>query len=196
MDFKVKTAPATYPITKEELKEHLRLPASYTAEDNRLDFFIKTATMFAQRITQRQLITSTWYAYLTKFPGSRKPLLINKCPVSAITAITYTDTVGESQTIDLTNYVKNYAAEPAIVQPKINYYWPTAANEEGNICIEFTSGYASAAAIPENVTAGIFIVCADLWANRESIVIGRSVNKIPFTAEQLFELERVMYHGR
>lgn len=191
MGYKIKTAATTYPITLEELKQHLRLPNAYVAEDAFLNFAIKVATAFAEKQTNRQLMSATWFLFLDEFPSGRNTILLNRTPIQTISSITYTDTAGESQTIDPDQYVLNNSEEPAILQPISGTTWPTAINQVASVCIEFVSGYTEAAKVPENTRMGMFLIAADLWANRETIVIGRSVNQIPRTAEHLFDLDRI-----
>ena len=54
------TAPAIEPITLTEVKEHLRIDASNTSEDDFIDTLIEASTIYYQGKSWRQLITATY----------------------------------------------------------------------------------------------------------------------------------------
>lgn len=192
MSFKIKTAATTYPVTLAELKEHLRLPSAYTDEDNRLNFFIQAATAVAERMTNRQMMTATWYLYMNDFPRHRKAIILAKSPVQSVTSVKYKDTAGTLQTLPTSLYVVNTSEEPCTIKPLYDEIWPDTNHDPSNVIVEFVAGYDAAASVPANIRAGIFLLCADFWAYRETILVGHIVQNIPVTAETLFDLERVI----
>ena len=50
---------------------------------------------------------------------------------------------------------------------------------------EYKVGYASIALIPDPIIQAIKIMVADLYENRQSVIVGKVVNKIPRTAQYL-----------
>lgn len=195
MGYKIKTVSASYPVTLSELKEHLRLPAAYVAEDNRLNFFIQAATRFAENYTNRMMIESSWYLYLNSFPkSSNEKICFLRNPIISITSIKYKDESNVEQTWLSSCYALVNSEEPAYVKPVYGEEWPSAYNSPNSITIEFKAGYSTAAEISANIKAAIFMICADLWSNRETIIVGHIVQSIPRTAEMLLELERIPYH--
>lgn len=195
MGYVLKTAASIFPITLVELKEHLRLPAAYTSEDARLNFFIQAATGFAEKYTGRQMLESTWLLYLNSFPSLRNDIEMGRCPVTSISSITYKDTSNATQTFSSSNYELVNSAEPAYLRPVYGKEWPTAINSPNSVIIEFKAGYTSAQLVPVSIRQAIFMICADMWANRETIVVGRITSSIPLTAEKLLDFERIIYHG-
>ena len=65
MPTKLITAPAYYPLTLNELKEHLRETTS--DNDNIIFNVLKSATLEAENYTWRKLVTQTWEYYFDKF---------------------------------------------------------------------------------------------------------------------------------
>ena len=192
MALQLKTAAASYPITLTEVKEQLRLPDSYTTEDNALTWFIKAATAIAERETNRALLTQTWTLYLDKFPDFT--IICSKTPLIAISSIKYIDQAGDQQTWASSNYLVDAKREPWRITPIWGGYFPLTQNRINAVEIEFTAGYASVAAIPDNILQGMRLIIGDMYKNRENIVIGRQVNEISRNAEALFSLERIDDH--
>lgn len=190
MAYKLTTAPATYPVTLEQVKMHLKLPSSYVAEDERLNFFIKAATAAAESYTGRQLCTANYTLYLDSF----KPVIyVDKCPVTTISAIKYVDQNGSEQTVDAANYVADTVSEPARIVPRENKSWPSTASQPNAVIVELTAGYSDVSQIPQTIVWGILLMIGDLWQNRENVVIGRMVQQIPRSSENLFALEKVHF---
>lgn len=192
MALKLKTAATTYPLTLTEVKQQLRLPEAYTAEDDALNWYIKAATAIAERETNRALISQTWELVLDRFPSWC--IECSKNPVISVESIKYIDTAGDEQTLDATNYIVDTKREPWRLTPAYGQSWPSTQNRVNAVTITFTAGYASAAAIPENITQGMRLIIGDMYRNRENIVIGRIVADIPRNAIYAFHLERLDDH--
>lgn len=190
MNLRLVTPASQYPVTLSEVKNHLRLPQSYTSEDERLFFFIKAATKEAEDKTNRQLLTATWRATLDEWVN---PVVVNKCPVIAVTSVKYYDTAGVQQTLSASQYIVDTESEPWRITPAYGCTLPPVRCQINAIQVNFTAGYASASLVPANIKAGIMLIIGDLWKNRENIVIGRMVSQIPWGAEQLFLNERITW---
>ena len=71
-------APATEPVSKADVKKHLRLATTdaeataYTTEDALLDRLIATARIITEQETGRALITQTKTLYLDEWPGGNE----------------------------------------------------------------------------------------------------------------------------
>lgn len=191
MILKLVTPATTYPVSLAEVKNHLRLPSTYESEDERLQFFIKAAVKYAEDKTNRQLLTATWRADFDKFTD---PLVINKCPVIAVSTLKYYNDSGTLTTLTSTNYNVDTDSEPWRIEPAYGYSWPSARAIFNAVQVTFTAGYSSVSTVPANIKAGIMLIIGDLWRNRENVVIGRSISRIPVGADELFLQERVMWY--
>ncbi|MDP2335926.1 MAG: phage head-tail connector protein [Bacteroidota bacterium] len=180
--------PVSEQVPLETLKEHLRLPLSYTAEDGMLNIYLNAAAKVAEDRTNRQLLESTWTFKCDRFP---EKFVINKTPLIAVDSIKYTDGTGLEQTLNASQYIVNAQAEPFEITPAYGLSWPTTRLQANAVAVTFRAGYISAEEIPSNIIAGMLLIVDDLFKNRGSIVIGRLVSNIPMTAESLFSTERV-----
>ena len=93
MSLEIITPPATTPISRAELKTHLRVDT--TAEDDYIDTVILAATDYFEQRSWRQLITATYGMYLDAFPTDF--IEFPKAPLQSITSVVYQDTNGATQ---------------------------------------------------------------------------------------------------
>lgn len=148
---KLKTAPTTTPVTRAEAMAHCRVVDE--GESSYIASLIEAAKGYAERVTGRQLITATWYYYLSEFDGDiRVPLP----PLQSVTAITYTDTAGASQTLTATtDYEVHTEEEPGLIVPAYGKLWPATYPMPNVIRIEFIAGYGAASAVPAEIKQAI-----------------------------------------
>ena len=60
--------PANLPITLAEAKDHLRIESTFTDDDAYIRSLIHMATLQAENITRRKLVTQTWKAFYDEWP--------------------------------------------------------------------------------------------------------------------------------
>lgn len=189
MALKVITAPATEPVTLAEAKLHLRVDSS--AEDTLITMLIVAAREMAEMKTGRQLMTATLRVTLDQFPsqvwcndgsGFSLPgnaILLPRSPVTAVTSIKYADSAGVLQTIDAANYAVDLDSEPVRITPASGSVWPCPIDQIGAVQINFTAGYASAAAVPSSIKQWILMLVGSGYAQRESFAT-RGLSVPPF----------------
>lgn len=179
------TAPTQEPVTILEVKDHLRLDG--TDEDWYIQGLIKTARDMIESHTKRHLITQTWEYRANAFPAGVLEIQDHN-PMSSVTSIVYLDSDGSSQALSTGDYNYEVVEETARVFPARSTSWPATYSYEdsrNNVRVRFVSGYGGADSVPEAIKQAIFLTIGDLYENRENIVIGRYVAKIPGTAEAL-----------
>lgn len=174
---KIKTAPAVEPILKADVKAHMRIESSYTAEDDYIDALIKVAREHIESFTGRKLINQTWYAYYNCWPDDKDYILLPFAPVSSITAVTYTDSSDVSHTWSTDYYDTDFNSEPCRITLGYSDSWPTDTLASRNpIRIEFITGYGAAGStVPTPLIHAIKMLVSDMYEQRESNIIGRSV---------------------
>ena len=101
MAFRIKTHPATEPITLTEAKAHLRVDDSY--DDTYINTLITTARLYCERFLNQSLITQTWQLFLDSFP-SNGLILLKHGPVISLTSIKYYDSDNTEQTLSSDDY--------------------------------------------------------------------------------------------
>lgn len=161
----LKTAPATEPITSTQAKTQLRLSGvTLTAdEDSQIDAFIKSARMIAEKITNRPLITQTWYLYLDCFP---ERIQLPKMPVIAVNSIRYYDDNNAIQTYSSSDYESGDSLSDWESHIVVTGDIPTivASDErEWPVEVDYDVGYGAAAAVPSAIKEAILIMITNLW---------------------------------
>lgn len=169
----LKTAPTVDPVTVDEAKAHLRIDTP--DDDTLIGTLISAVRGLGESITKRAFMTQTWYLYLDEFPDA---ILVPLPPLASVTSIKYVDADGATQTLDATEY-QIVKGDPGEIVPADGKSWPSVRDQRDAITIEFVAGYASAAAVPEEIKAWIKIRVATLYENREAVVVGQTVAEIP-----------------
>ncbi len=182
------TEPTEEPITLDQAKAHLRVDTD--DDDAYILGLIKVAREYAETATRRSLITQTWKYYLEDWPKGDH-FDIPMAPLQSVSLITYENSAGTVATWAATEYVVDTYSTPGRVVLAYGKSWPNATlNVSNPICITFICGYGTPDDIPEKIKQGNKIDIADLYENRESIVIGQTVNHLPFL-EKRFYSEKV-----
>lgn len=143
-DLELVTPPTVEPLTVAEVRERLHIGT--TADDVRLGWLITQARIWAERVTNRQLLPATWRVYYPGFCGS---LIVPKPPLRSVTAITYVDGTGATQTLTPTSYVVSAPGGPTagygVIDPAPSVAWPVTQAVRRAVTITFEAGYDLAA---------------------------------------------------
>jgi len=184
------SAPATNPITDDEAKSHLRV--DHTDEDTHIGLLVDAVTAYVDGysgILGRALVTQTWTQDFNAWPCDR--LRLPLAPVASITSITYYDTNNDSQTLSSANYtLLEDSRGPAAVWA-FNANLPSVYDREDAIRVTFVAGYGAASAVPAAIKAAMLLMVADLYENREPVVIGQAVNETMAVQRLLAPFRRV-----
>lgn len=169
------TPPAAEPISLSEAKLHLRV--EHTTDDTLITALIVAARQQAELLTRRQMISSTWRYSLDYWPASGiieppRPALIS------VQSLKYLDADGVLQTVDSADYTVDIASEPGRIVPVWGEVWPSARLDVNAVRIEYTAGYANAAAVPQSVKAWMLLAIGTWYAQREAVFTG-TVSELP-----------------
>lgn len=191
MNYKQTSAPAAEPILIDEAKAHLRVSGS--DDDSYITSLIKAARHKAEEMTNRQLISATWKAYLDEFPKAGKEIELMHCPAADVTGITYVDSNGDTQTWDTAEWQKDVFSEPARIIPAYGCSWPSARKQLNSVAITFTAGYgASGSSVPEPIKQAMLLMIGHWYENREDVVIGRISTAVPMASKYLLETYKII----
>lgn len=173
------TAPASEPVTLNEVKDHLRIAHGVTDQDSYLTGLITAARMQAELFTRRQFITATYRKVMDRFPRGYyevqnraavvtqmetlsqedKAIYLPRPPLISVTSIQYQDTDLNWQTLDSSNYIVVTDWTPGKLYPTISPgggYWPATTIQPAAVKIEYTCGYGSSGSyVPEMVKLAI-----------------------------------------
>ena len=183
MALRLITGPAAEPVTLTEAKEHLRV--DHSADDALISGMIAAARTYCEHFTARAFVTQTWELVLDKFPTSE--IMIPLPPLQSVTSVKYDDSAGNEQTLGALSYDIDTVSQPGWVVPS-TAGWPTSIWEGINsVRIRFVAGYDPgtdspidlAANVPQSIKAAILLYVGQLYEQREDIVVGTVVNRVP-----------------
>ena len=179
------TQPTARPVTTPDCKEHMRI--THTLDDDYIDRLITAATEFGEKYTGRPFYTQTWTKYLAAWPVDY--IRIEHPPLQSVVEIRYLDENGAQQTLASSEYrVSTVRGE---IHPAWNVQWPVVRNIVDAIEIEFVAGYGEEAEIPEDIRHALKICVEHLYEERNPVVMGLSVNEVPFNMRALLDQYRV-----
>ena len=174
------------PVTLQEAKDHLRVDT--TDDDALIRALITAAREYAERRQRRTLLTTTKTVKYDSFPDVIRP---PEPPLASVTSIAYVDEDGDSQTLSAALYDVDTDTEPGRITPAYGETWPATRGQIDAVTLTYVAGYGDAESVPELTKAGIKLILADLYENRESYVTGTIVSKVPSNADYLLAMNKI-----
>lgn len=189
MTIAVFTAPAYEPITLEEAKTQCHI--DHADEDDLITLLISSARQHAETQLARSLITQTQDAYFDKFPAFFK-----LPPMQSVTAITYVDENGDTQTLAADQYIVDIYSIPCRVTPAYDVTWPATRDQVNAVKVRFVAGYGAPSAVPACIKNWMLIRIATLYENRQQLTVDVKgmVELPPVFIDSLLDSERI--YGR
>ena len=190
--FKIKTGPATEPVTLTEAKAFLGVTS--TDDDTLITELIEGAREVVESYTRRSLFEQTLELSLDNFPHEGQVIRLPRPPVLAISSITYIDTAGDSQVWSSALYEHDTKSDnvQARVRPVWGEAWPSARAQIDSVVIEYTAGVATVAEIPTRAKVAVKNLVAEWFNFREPVIVG-GVTEIPGGVKRI--LNSLMVHG-
>lgn len=137
--------PDVEPLTLDQARQHLKLDADLTAEDETISDWIVGARELTEDFCKRTWVESTWLLSLDRFPDYPQPddprIVLPMGPVLEVVRVSYTDQQGVGQ--DISDYQQALRTVPAWIAPAHNQGWPYARCAEAAVQIEYRAGYVS-----------------------------------------------------
>lgn len=164
MTYQLITARTTYALTLQEAKDHLRITSS--SYDDYINTLIAAVQDFVEEGYDLSLTQETFDLLLDEFP-TESPYAIEiwKWPVSGITSVKYTDSDGNTQTVDSADYTTDTYSRVTRITPDDS--WPTAKDIPNAVQVRFTTGFANPESIPEDLKLAMKLIIGDWYDNRE-----------------------------
>lgn len=142
MTLKLHTAPATEPVTLDEVRTWCRIDPDFHDDDADLQMLITSARVRAEHATGRSFLSTTWEQVFDAFPAAELELAAQ--PVQSIVSITSVDLSGVVQTLASNAYVLDDVSHPAFVLPAQGFTWPATLDTINAVRVRFVQGWASA----------------------------------------------------
>ena len=172
--------PTHEPITVADAKLHLNIET--TDDDIYITSLITAARQYVENFLQRTIITQTWSYYLDAF---LREMVLPQPKLISVSAITYVDTGGTTQTLSSSIYQVDNFKEPARVVLAYGQSWPTTRSQINAVRIQYVAGYGADTQVPETIKQAIKIMIGHWFENREPVIVGTSVMPMPMSAESL-----------
>ena len=139
-DWIVTTQPAAEPVSLAEMKLHLKVESSVTADDTLIETLIMAAREWCEQYQNRSYIEQT---IILKMDCFENVIKLPAPPLIGIAAdgIKYLDSNGAEQTLSPTIYDVFSTCEPAEIRLAYNQTWPTTYSVKHAVRITYTAGY-------------------------------------------------------
>lgn len=195
MTIVVYTAATTEPVSVAEACAYARVD---DLTDTMIPILIASARAHAEQELGRYLVTQTLDAYFDAFP--RYPNDSYVCcfrlpPLQSVSAISYVDTNGVTQTLASDQYLVDAVSQPSRIAPAYGTSWPSTLAQNNAVKVRFIAGYGAAAAVPACIKNWMLLRIATLWENRNNLSLDARTSLVelpPSFVDSLLDSERVM----
>lgn len=168
------TPPASEPLTLAVVKEFLAIEADETLNDAQLGRFIAAARTQIEAITGTRLVAQTVRCGASDWSDLQQ-LPIG--PVRSIEAIAFDDVTGTEQQLTSADWQLFGAGLARGIRTPIGKIWPGGKRSgPDTIRVTLAVGYDQ---VPASLATAMQIMIADLFAQRESVVVGTVAAQVP-----------------
>lgn len=180
------TAPVLRAVELAEAKQHMRI--DHTNDDQYIEALCIVACDKAEKYLRRKLITQTWKGYLDDWPEGNSIILPFGKVQGNVTHVKYTDTDSTQTTWSATEYNTDNYSDPGRVVLEYGYTWPNESLHPQNpIEIQWVCGYGDTGeSVEPMIIHAIKIMIADMYENREDVLIGQPSIKLNTVKALLF----------
>ena len=178
----------TYTDNTADASLGVEAPSTNTTGDPLLSILIASARQHAETLLKRYLITQTIDLYLDCFPDCE----IKLPPIQSVTAITYTDSNGDTQTLASDQYLVDAVSTPSRIAPAYGVVWPSVRYQNNAVKIRFIAGYGSASAVPQCIKNWMLLRIKQMYDQQGMVNVGNIVTEFPYSfVDGLLDPERV-----
>ena len=170
MSWKVTTEPASEPLTVTEVKNYLKV--DFATDDTLIALLIKSARQWVERHCNIGLLPQTVTETSDDFLDT-----LSRSPVRSVSAISYKDSAGDSQTWASGNYIVDTYDQPARIRNAYGVTSPTLRNEMNAVTTVYTIGFDDADSVPAPINRAMLLTVATAYENRED-----SIKRMPTAA--------------
>ena len=156
---RISVEPATEPVTATEAKT--RLDIGSTAHDDEITAKIIAARQQLEACCNIALITQTRVMKFDCFPAIIRP---DRPPLIAVTSLAYTDTSGDSQTLDVSKYSTDNHMRPGRIVPSYGNTWPSTYSDLNAVTLTYTCGFGeNASDVPATLREAILFMVGAMF---------------------------------
>ena len=112
-------------------------------------------------------------------------------PLQSVSAITYVDADGATQTITASDYLVDSTSTPARITPAYGKTWPTPREQNNAVKVRFIAGYGLASAVPECIKTWMLMRIKQIYDQQGFVNVG-SVAEFPHSyVDGILDAEKV-----
>ncbi len=186
MGLTLSSAPSVEPVATSEAKSQIRVDTS--DDDTLIGNYITASREHGEQMTRRAFITQTWVWKMDQFPANGV-LYVPLPPLQSVTSVQYIDANGATQTWSTDDYDVDTSSQPGRIVPVYNNSFPTTRNDTNAVTVTFVAGYGDAGSdVPEQLRVAMMQLVGHWYENREEVIVGSSVSRLPNVVETLFNL--------
>ncbi|MBD9376193.1 hypothetical protein [Pseudoxanthomonas sp. PXM04] len=190
MRLRLTTAPNAQVVTTAEARAQADLYG--TSHDARLEAMIAGVVSGLDGYggeLGRALVEQEWELAIDTFPSSA--LCLPLPPLLSVESVKYIDPEGAEQTLAPAAYTVE-PGEHGFAMPVHGTRWPATRAQPLAVRVRFKAGYGSTGdKVPAAIRSAILLRVADLFENRESTIVGKSVASNPTVDALLFPFKQV-----
>lgn len=181
------TAPATEPVSLDEMRAFLRV--EHHDDDEVIAALAVGARLHVEAATRRALITQNWRLAFDAWPASGR-LEVRPGPLRSLAAARVYDLENVAHDVDTQAFIPDLGASALIFAP---WAVPQPGRPKAGIEIDVAAGYGDAAAdAPEPLRQAIRLLTAHWYDNRGLVAIGHETAVLPQTVAALIAPYRML----
>lgn len=162
----------------------------HDSDDDLLTRLLAAAREQVEEDAGLAIVQRTWRQTLDQFPACDDYIEIKRRPLVSVQSINYQDADDDQQTWDDAEYVVDVDRQPGAVLLAHDADWPDTRDGRNAVTINFTAGFASAAAVPERAVQAILLLAAHWYAHPEAEIVGAASREIKLGYDRLIRLLR------
>lgn len=159
----VEPTTAQEPITLTQAKQQCKIPTEVSDYDEDIQRMIVSSRRQVETDCAVACYTGTFTRKFNAFPCGDVLELGDIRPITSITSIVYTWTDGSLTTWSSSQYVLHNGTATPFVGLAYGYTWPTVRGDINGITVTVVAGYATVAALPEEIRRAVLLQVNIHW---------------------------------
>lgn len=212
MAVSVVTGPAEDAVSVGEAKDHAKVE---NADDDALIAAqITAATRLVEKWTGRTLVEQTLKLSLDRFPAARSEqwwdgvrqgarseldtinfIELPRPPLKSVQSLETFDDADAATVFAASRYFVDTANAPGRLVLRTAETWPVFTRAANGVEITYIAGYGKASEVPRELRQGMLLLVAHWYENRETVVVGDTVEDVPLSVATILHFYRVLRIG-
>jgi uncharacterized phiE125 gp8 family phage protein len=180
-----------YALSVAAAKRQLRLEPEDTDQDDHVAELCAAAHSKIERELGYPILSQTLETHLSSFPSG--PIWLGGGDSPSIASIRYLDRQNVLQTLDPSAFRLDAISRIAQVYPAPSSSWPSTPSTPGAVVIQWRAGWATAAAVPEDLIHAMKLLVGHWDQNREAVVIGTISSEVQIALDELLSQFRLPF---